>query len=52
MRKNIIQEKSYLFALRIINLYKYITENKKEYVLSKQILRSKIIHNCSFVIRN
>ncbi len=39
MKKNIIQEKSYFFALRIINLYKYLCQNEKEYVLSKQILR-------------
>ena len=27
------------FALRIVNLYKYLTEKKKEYVISKQLLR-------------
>jgi four helix bundle protein len=37
---NIIQEKSYKFAIRIVNLYRYLCENKNEYVLSKQILRS------------
>ena len=37
---NIIQIKSYKFALRIIKLSKYIVEEKKEFVLSKQILRS------------
>jgi len=37
---NIIKEKSRTFALRIIRLYKYLTLNKKEYVLSKQVLRS------------
>lgn len=40
MKKNIIQEKSYAFALRIINLYKFLCEEKKEFVLSKQVLRS------------
>ena len=41
MRKdNIIQEKSYNFALRIIKLYKYLTSEKKEFVLSRQVLRS------------
>ncbi len=40
MKENIIQQKSFLFAVRIINLYKYLTDNKKEFVLSKQILRS------------
>ena len=38
--KNLIVDKSYKFALRIIKMYKYLTEEKKEYVLSKQILRS------------
>lgn len=32
--------KSYAFALRIVKLYKYLTVKKKEYVLSKQLLRS------------
>ena len=36
---NIIQKKSYAFALEIIKLYKYLIENR-EYVLSKQIARS------------
>jgi four helix bundle protein len=39
MKNNIIQEKSYKFALRIVNLYKFLVD-KKEFVLSKQILRS------------
>ena len=38
-KKNIIVQKSYAFALAIIGLYKLLIE-KKEYVLSKQILRS------------
>ena len=40
MKNNIIQEKSFDFAIRIVNLYKYLKEDKKEYVLSKQLLRS------------
>ena len=40
MKENIIQQKSFLFAIRIINLYKYLINEKKEFVLSKQILRS------------
>ena len=39
MKENIIQQKSFLFAIRIINLYKHLTAVKKEFVLSKQILR-------------
>ena len=38
-RENVIKEKSFDFALRIVKLYKYLQE-KKEFVLSKQLLRS------------
>ena len=38
--QNIIVEKSKNFAIRIVKLYKYLNENKKEYVLSKQLLKS------------
>ena len=37
---NIIKEKSRNFAIRIIRLYKYLCDEKKEFVLSKQLLRS------------
>ena len=37
---NIIEEKSFEFAIRIVNLCKYLNETKKEFVLSKQLLRS------------
>ena len=37
---NPISEKSYSFALRIIQLYKHLVEEKKEFTLSKQLLRS------------
>ena len=40
MGENIIETKSFKFAIRIVKLYKYLTENKKEYILSKQLLRS------------
>ena len=42
MKESIIKEKSYEFALRIVKLYQYLTlgSEKKEYVLSKQALRS------------
>ncbi|MGA2297589.1 MAG: four helix bundle protein [FCB group bacterium] len=39
-KENILLDKSYNFALRIVKLYKYLVEEKKEYVLSKQILKS------------
>ena len=38
--KNLIVTKSYTFALQIIELYKFLCAEKKEYVLSKQLLRS------------
>lgn len=38
--KNTIKFKSKQFAIRIVNLYKYLCNDKKEFVLSKQILRS------------
>ncbi len=39
MKENVAQEKSYAFALRIVKLYRWLCEEKKEFVLSKQILR-------------
>ena len=38
MSQSIIKDKSYSFALRIIRLYKFLTEEKHEFVLSKQVL--------------
>jgi len=37
---NIIQKKSFDFAVRAVNVYKYNSVNRNEYVLSKQFLRS------------
>ena len=37
---HIIRDCSFDFALRIIKLYSFLTDSKKEYVLSKQILKS------------
>ena len=37
---NIILSKSFNFAVRIVNLYKYLCNDKKEFILSKQLLRS------------
>jgi four helix bundle protein len=39
-KDNIIQEKSFAFAVRIVKLYKFLSIEKKEFVLSKQLLRS------------
>ena len=39
-KDNIIQIKSYNFAVRIIKLYQHLSQEKKEFILSKQLLRS------------
>ena len=39
-KKNILKDNSFQFAINIIKLYKYLVESKKEFVLSKQLLRS------------
>ncbi|HEX9000985.1 MAG TPA: four helix bundle protein [Blastocatellia bacterium] len=38
MSPNVVLEKSYQFALRIVRLYKHLSETKKEYMLSKRML--------------
>ncbi len=38
--KNILIQKTYVFALRIVKLSQFLIQEKKEYILSKQILRS------------
>lgn len=38
-KENAIVDKSKKFAVRIIKLYQYLTENKREYIMAKQILR-------------
>ena len=40
MKDSVIAEKTVDFAVRIVKFYKYLCDEKKEYVLSKQILRS------------
>ena len=39
MKDNVILGKSFKFAVRIVKLYKYLCTTKKEYILSKQLLR-------------
>lgn len=50
---NIIVSKSKKFAIRIVNLYKYLVDEKREFVLSKQLLRcgTSIGANVSEAIR-
>ena len=40
MKKNVVRQKSYDFALRIVETYKVLSKEKKEFVLSRQLLRS------------
>ena len=40
MSYNVIVEKSFDFAVRIVNLHKYLNRERKEFVLAKQLLRS------------
>lgn len=40
MKENIIINKSYQFSLKIINIYIFLSKEKREYILSKQLLRS------------
>ena len=39
MKENVLKIKSYSFALRIVRLHQFLRKEKKEYILSKQILR-------------
>ena len=40
MKENIVKTKGFLFAVRVVKLYKFLCESKNEFVLSKQLLRS------------
>jgi len=40
MRENIVKNKSFAFAIRVVELYQFLCAEKKEFVLSKQLLRS------------
>ena len=39
-KKNVVKEKSFAFALRVVKLNRYLQAERREYVLSKQLLRS------------
>lgn len=40
MKDNIVKSKSFAFAVRIVRLYQFLVDSKKEFILSKQLLRS------------
>ncbi len=39
-KANVIEEKSFEFAVRMVKTYQYLADTKREFVLSKQLLRS------------
>lgn len=41
MKENLTYKKAFVFAKEIVNLYKYLVEENKEYIISKQVLRSE-----------
>lgn len=40
MKENIVKNKSFVFAVKVVKLYQFLCEQKREFVLSKQLLRS------------
>ncbi len=40
MKENVVKNKSFAFAVRVVKLYQFLQTDKKEFVLSKQLLRS------------
>jgi four helix bundle protein len=40
MKENVLYEKSLKFAIRMVRLYQYLVNDKKEFVMSKQLIRS------------
>lgn len=40
MKENIVKNKSFAFAVRVVKPYQFLCEQKKEFIMSKQLLRS------------
>ncbi len=40
MRENVVKNKSFAFAVRVVRLYQFLCNDKKEFILSKQLMRS------------
>jgi len=40
MKENVVKNKSFAFAVRVVKLYQFLSEEKREFLLSKQLLRS------------
>ncbi|MBR5622710.1 MAG: four helix bundle protein [Opitutales bacterium] len=39
-QESLIKPRSFEFSVRVVNLYKFLTEERKEFIMSKQLLRS------------
>lgn len=39
-KDNVVKDKSFGFAIKVVKLYKHLTEMRQEYIMSKQLLRS------------
>lgn len=50
MSENVVRHKSFVFAIRIVKLYQFLCETKKEFILSKQLLRSGTAVNSQLTI--
>jgi four helix bundle protein len=53
MKESVLKTKSFAFAIRIVKMYKYLCEIKKEYILSKQVVRcgtaiAALIHEATY----
>jgi four helix bundle protein len=53
MKESVLKTKSFAFAIRIVKMYKYLCEIKKEYILSKQVVRcgtsiAAMIHEATY----
>jgi four helix bundle protein len=51
--KDVLKDKSFNFAIRMVHMYQFLSENKKEFILSKQCLRSgtaigALVHEAAF----
>lgn len=51
--KNIFKEKSFEFAVKVVQTYKYLVPNKKEFVMSQQLLRSgtELMKLCTAILK-
>lgn len=48
MTDNNLYEKAYTFAVRIVKAYQFLSSEKKEFVISKQLLKKRNQHRCKY----